>query len=77
MQSALRAARESGGFSYRNAHVAERDGRVVAMLLGYRLPEPYDAGDLEALPSVVRPLVELEALAPGSWYVNAVAALEA
>lgn len=73
---AERAARDSGGFSYRNAHVVVRDGRVVAMLLGYRLPEPYDAGDLTQLPEVVRPLIELEALAPGSWYVNAVAALE-
>jgi ribosomal protein S18 acetylase RimI-like enzyme len=72
---AERAARESGGFSYANAHVIERDGRVVALLLGYRQPDPYDPGELDALPDVVRPLVELEALVPGSWYVNAVAAL--
>ncbi|MCB9948653.1 MAG: GNAT family N-acetyltransferase [Rhodospirillaceae bacterium] len=74
---ARRAEREEGGFSYRRAHVAEVDGTVAAMLLGYRQPDPYDAGDLASLPAVIRPLVELEALAPGSWYVNALAVLPA
>lgn len=46
------------------------------MLLGYRLADPYDAGDLEGLPAVVRPMVELESLVPGSWYINALATLE-
>jgi ribosomal protein S18 acetylase RimI-like enzyme len=70
---AQRAARDSGGFSYTNAHVAEVDGQVAAMLLGYRLPDPYDAGDLDEVPDVVRPLLELESRAPGSWYLNAIA----
>ena len=70
---AQRAARDSGGFSYTNAFVAEVDSQVAAMLLGYRLPDPYDAGDLDALPDVVRPLVELESEAPGTWYLNAIA----
>lgn len=70
-----RALREEGGFSFRNATVAERDGRVVGMLLGYPLPDPYDSGDLADLPDYVRPLVELESLAPGSWYVNGLAVL--
>ena len=43
------------------------------MLLSYRLPDPYEAGDLDSLSAVIRPLVELEALAPGSWYLNAIA----
>lgn len=68
-----RAAREEGGFSYRNAWVIEHEGRAVGMLLGYVQPDPFETGPLEELPRVVRPLVELEALAPGSWYVNAVA----
>jgi ribosomal protein S18 acetylase RimI-like enzyme len=68
-----RAARDEGGFSYRNATVAEIDGEVVAGLVDYRLDDPYDAGDLNALPEVVRPLVTLEAKAPGSWYVNVLA----
>jgi ribosomal protein S18 acetylase RimI-like enzyme len=69
-----RAQREDGGFSYRNALVAETGGEVAGLLLGYRLADPYDTGDLAALPEMVRPLVELESLAPGSWYVNALAA---
>lgn len=69
-----RAARDEGGFSYRNAHVVEIGGEVAAMLVDYRLDDPYDTGDLSALPDIVRPLVELEARAPGSWYVNVLAA---
>lgn len=68
-----RALRETGGFSYRNAHVIEAEGAVAGMLLGYVQPDPYDTGDLAALPDIIRPLVELEALAPGSWYVNGLA----
>ncbi len=68
-----RAARDEGGFSFRNATVAERDGEVAACLIDYRLDDPYDTGDLTALPEMVRPLVELEAKAPGSWYVNVLA----
>ena len=56
-----RAAREEGGFSYRNAIVAEIDGEVAACLVGYRLDDPYELGDLDAMPELVRPLVELEA----------------
>lgn len=69
-----RAQREEGGFSYRNARLAEIDNLVAGLLLGYRLADPYDTGDLDALPALVRPLVELESIAPASWYVNALAA---
>ncbi len=70
-----RVAGTDSGFSYRNAHVTEIDGTVVGMLLGYRLDDPYEAGNLDEYPSVIRPLIELESLAPGSWYVNAIATL--
>ena len=69
-----RAQRDEGGFSYRNATLAEIDGRIAGLLLGYRLADPYETGDLKALPELVRPLVELESVAPASWYVNALAA---
>ncbi|NGP53515.1 GNAT family N-acetyltransferase [Thioalkalivibrio sp. XN8] len=72
---ARRAAGTEGGFSHRHAHVAMVDERVAGMLLGYPLPDPCDTSGLAAAPPVVRPLLELEARAPGSWYVNAVAAL--
>jgi ribosomal protein S18 acetylase RimI-like enzyme len=68
-----RAARETGGFSYRNAIVAEIGGETAASLVGYRLDDPYDFGDLDEMPAIVHPLVRLEAKAPGSWYVNVLA----
>jgi len=70
-----RAAREDGHFSYRNAVVAEEGGEVVALLLAYRLPEADEEADLDELPEVLRPLVELELLAPGTFYVNGLATL--
>jgi ribosomal protein S18 acetylase RimI-like enzyme len=72
---ARRAAGVEGGFSHVHAHMALASGEVAGMLLGYRLPEPYDESGLDEAPVTVRPLLELEARVPGSWYVNAVAAL--
>jgi ribosomal protein S18 acetylase RimI-like enzyme len=68
-----RALREEGGFSWRNAVVAELGGEVAASLIGYRLDNPYDLGVLDETPEIVHPLVRLEARAPGSWYVNVLA----
>lgn len=70
---ARRVARTEGGFSYTNACVAAYDDAIAGMLLGYKLPDPYDAGPPEDIPEVVRPLIELESLVPGSWYINAIA----
>jgi ribosomal protein S18 acetylase RimI-like enzyme len=69
-----RARRETGGFSYRNSIVAEIGGEIVASLVGYRLGDPYDLeASLAETPDIARPLVKLEAKAPGSWYVNVLA----
>ena len=68
-----RALREEGGFSYRNAVIAEIGGGIAATLIGYRLDDPYRLGDLAEIPEIVRPLLRLEAKAPGSWYVNVLA----
>ena len=70
---ARRVARLEGDFSYSNAYVAVDENTIAGMLLSYKLSDPYDAGPLDEIPSVVRPLVELESLVPGSWYINAVA----
>jgi len=70
---ARRVAQTEGGFSYTNAHVALSADEIVGMLLGYRLPDPHEVGPPDEIPAVVLPLVELEALVPGSWYLNAVA----
>jgi ribosomal protein S18 acetylase RimI-like enzyme len=66
----FRAMREKGGFSYRNAHMLESDGEIAGMLLGYRQPDRMELGDGSDMHEVFRALIELEAEAPGSWYVN-------
>lgn len=70
-----RAQRDGGGFSYRNALVAEQTGEPAGMLLGYVIGAPSDADRAEAafLPAPIRPFVELEHLAPDTWYINALA----
>ena len=68
-----RALRESGAFSYRNAAVLERHGRVAAGLIGYPLPDRPEPIPSDMPPMFV-PLQELENLAPGTWYVNVLAA---
>lgn len=70
-----RAARETGNFSYRNAWLAEVEGTVAACLLGYSAdPEP--APIEPDTPPLFVPLLELEAMAPGSWYLNVLATYE-
>ena len=67
-----RAARETGSFSYRNAWLVEDAGQVAACLLGYPAedePSPIAADT----PPIFVPLLQLEALAPGSWYLNVLA----
>lgn len=67
-----RAARETGSFSYSNAWLAEVDGHVAACLLGY--PAEYEPSPIAPdTPPIFVPLLELEALAPGSWYLNVLA----
>lgn len=67
-----RAMRDTGNFSYRNAWLAEVGGEVASCLLGYgadATPAPIEPGT----PPIFVPLLELEALAPGSWYLNVLA----
>ncbi len=68
-----RAGRDTGAFSYLNAIVGDVDSRPAAGLVGYPLadePEPVP----DDMPALFRPLQELENLAPGTWYVNVLAA---
>jgi ribosomal protein S18 acetylase RimI-like enzyme len=67
-----RAARDSGNFSYRNAWLAEVEGAVAACLLGYPADDAPAAID-PGTPAIFIPLLELEALAPGTWYLNVLA----
>ena len=68
-----RAARETGGFSYRNSIVAEVDGKIVGGLVGYPVADEPEPVDTDETPPMFVPLQELENLAPGTWYVNSVA----
>ena len=68
-----RAARDTGGFSYRNSVVAEIDGKVVGALVGYPVPDEPEPVDADDIPPMFVPLRELENRAPGNWYVNSVA----
>lgn len=72
---ATRVARQSGGFSHRNAHVVDVGGAPVAMLLGYLQDDRDERVPVDGLPAFVRPLLELEASSLGSWYLNALATL--
>jgi ribosomal protein S18 acetylase RimI-like enzyme len=66
-----RAARDEGGFSWRNAVIAEFDGQTAGVLISYRIgdaPEP-----LDGLPPMFRPLQALENRVLGSHYVNVLA----
>ncbi len=68
-----RARREEGGFSYRNAVLSEQDGRVASVLIGYALPDQPETIDYTSMPAMFVPLLELENLVTGTWYVNVLA----
>src|SRR5262249_23036018 len=68
-----RLSNETAGYSYRQALIAEDADKTVGALIGYPLgdkPEPID----EALPALLVPLHDLMNLAPGTWYLHALAA---
>lgn len=67
-----RARRETGGFSYRNAIMIEAEGVPAGCLIGYAIAEEVEPIPPD-FPSILRPLQELENLAPGTWYVNVLA----
>ena len=65
----LEMLREDTPFGWRSASMAEVDGEVAGMLLGYReddavQPVPDDSW------APMRPILELEALANGRWFIS-------
>ncbi len=70
---AQRAGAETANFSWRNVRIALVDGEAAGMMLAYRLPDTIDNGDAEDVPAFIRPLIELEQCAPGSFYINMLA----
>lgn len=69
----LRAAREQGSFSYRNASVYQCDGQVASCLVGYTIKQLADPSDYDGMPAMFVPLQRLEDLAVKSWYINVLA----
>jgi ribosomal protein S18 acetylase RimI-like enzyme len=54
--------------------IAEIDDVAAACLIGYAIPDEPVEIDYDTMPPMFVPLQELEKLAPGSWYVNVLAA---
>jgi ribosomal protein S18 acetylase RimI-like enzyme len=52
--------------------VAEIEGTVAGAVLSYRVPDPYDPGDMTGLTDFHRPMIELEAIAAGAWFIMAI-----
>lgn len=67
-----RARRTEGGFSFKNAVIAERDDRVIAMVLSYAI-DGVDDTLPDDLPAPLIPFVELEMQSANTWYINALA----
>ncbi|MET3925392.1 GNAT family N-acetyltransferase [Devosia sp. 2618] len=61
--------RDDTEFSWRNASIAEADGEVVGMLLGYR-----KADERQTVPddtfAPMRPILELEEETNGRWFIS-------
>lgn len=68
-----RAQREEGGFSYRNTYVAVGEDQIMGAITAYAQPDTIDPVDPAVTPAMFVPILELEGLAPGSWYINVLA----
>ena len=68
-----RAARTEGAFSYMNADVAIRHGRVLSAIVSYPMTSDSVPAPSDDVPPVFQPLVDLENQVIGSWYVNILA----
>jgi len=68
-----RAKRPEGGFSYRNAVCAQLEDQTVACLIGYPLAATPEEIDEKTIPPLFLPLLELEAEASDTWYINVLA----
>jgi ribosomal protein S18 acetylase RimI-like enzyme len=65
----LQMMRDDTEFGWRNVTMAEVDGEVVGMMLGYREPDTAQpVPDNE--PGFMRPINELEAEANGTWFIS-------
>ena len=58
---------------FSNWTILENSNDVIGGVAGYPIPTPYNPGDIAGLPSLYAPMLELEALAAGTWYLMALA----
>lgn len=72
-----RARRDTGGFSWTNARICERHGENAGALVGYRIGAPSDPDAVDVTPAVFRPLIHLEGLVAGTFYINVLATFPA
>jgi ribosomal protein S18 acetylase RimI-like enzyme len=68
---AIKLTSESENFSYQNSLIATINNSIAGMMLAYRLEE--DDEGLDDLPEFIRPLIELEQRAWGTFYINMLA----
>jgi ribosomal protein S18 acetylase RimI-like enzyme len=57
---------------YSSWTVAEIDGVIASALTGRSISIPHERADAADLPGVFAPMLELEAVAAGTWYLNVV-----
>jgi len=68
-----RARRGIGGFAREHTVVREIANAAAACLIGYPLGDSPQLDDKDEVSNMLRPLLELEGLVPGTWYVNVLA----
>lgn len=61
--------RDDTEFGWRNVTMAEVDGEVTGMLLGYRKPDAFEPVP-DTVTGFMRPIEELEAEAAGRWFIS-------
>lgn len=60
---------KDGEFGWKSATIAEVDGAVAGMLLGYRKPDAFEPVS-DDVTGFLRPIEELEAEANGRWFIS-------
>jgi GNAT superfamily N-acetyltransferase len=53
--------------------ILENGKDIIGGVAGYPITAPYNPGDIADLPSLYAPMLELEAVAAGTWYLMALA----
>ncbi len=67
------AAAHARSFAVRHAILVEYAGHPAGVMLGYRMSRRLEAMRKETLPSHLRPIADVEAVCPGSYYINTLA----